>query len=88
MENPLREKLAEQCHAQWVHWMKYLFTRGVFHKDGSFTINATSTDRWLTQNACYYHELSEQEKDSDRKEADKFLRIVNDELKSMNEPQL
>jgi len=84
--SPLREKMADQCHAQWVGWMKYLFTRGVFHKDGSFTINAKSVDRWLTQNACYYHELSEKEKDSDRKEADKFLKIVKDHEQTTDPP--
>lgn len=72
----MREALAERIHEIWIHWMKHLFTQGVFHPDGSFTIKASAVDRWLTQNASLYGELSEKEKDSDRRQADKILKVL------------
>lgn len=73
----LREEVAALCHLQWVHWMKHLFKQGVFHPNGTFTINKKSVDLWLTQNSSYYFELSEVEKNSDRRQADKFLEVFN-----------
>jgi hypothetical protein len=51
---------------------------GKFNKDGTFTIKKDSVNRWKRQMNTLYNELPENEKDSDRKEADLIIEIVND----------
>ncbi len=70
-----REKMSELAHDQWAGWMKYLFSKNDKNKDGSFTISKELVDRWERQIKTSYKDLSESEKDSDRKEADKFLKL-------------
>ena len=70
----MREKLAELVHnSQWSGWMRYLFSKGTFNDDGTWTMPAWAVERWRRQMETPYFELSESEKDSDRSEADKFL---------------
>ena len=68
----IKEDLAELCHTQWSGWMKYLFSKSTM-KDGECIIPRWATDRWLRQSATDYHNLTNDEKESDRKEADKFI---------------
>lgn len=75
----MREKLAELAHEQWSDWMEYLFKQGEFNGDGTWTMPAWAVERWLTQMRTPYLELSDDEQESDRKEADKFLAIINEE---------
>jgi len=72
----MKEKIAELAHDQWSGWMKYLFSKNKKNKDGSFTIPKEFVDRWERQMNTSYEDLSEPEKDSDRKEADKFLKML------------
>lgn len=76
-----REKLAHLCHDQWSGWMEYLFskTEGVT-KGGSVILPAWAVTKWMRQMDTHYSELSEQEKESDRKEADRFLSIIQKEI--------
>ena len=76
----LRELLAEYAHKAWSGWMRYLFLKGKWNADGSFTIFKDSAERWLRQMNTPYHELSEGEKESDRKEADEMLAIMEGKL--------
>ena len=69
----LREKLAEIAHEQWAGWMEYLFSKGQFTEDGSWIMPKEFVDRWTRQKDTDYNNLSEAEKESDRKEADKFI---------------
>ncbi len=69
----LREKLAELAHNQWARWMEYLFSKGTFNEDGTWTMPSWAVRRWKRQMETPYSELSESEQDSDRSEADKFL---------------
>lgn len=71
-----KEKLAELCHEQWSGWMRYMFFKGKLNEDGSWTMPKEFVERWTRQMNTPYAELSESEQDSDRKEADKFLRLV------------
>src|SRR3989304_2308231 len=71
----LRESLADLEHIRWSRWMDYLFTQGVKNADGSFTINTGSVRHWERQARTPYTDLSEREKDSDRKVADISIRI-------------
>ncbi len=65
---PAREALAEYAHAAWSGWMHYLFSKC----DGS-VIPPWAVERWKRQAATAYPDLPEEEKDSDRAEADKIL---------------
>lgn len=73
---PLREKLAELAHAQWAGWTEYLFSKGTFNKDGTWIMPAWAVKRWKRQMETPYAELSESERDNDRKEADKFIAVI------------
>ena len=72
----VRERLADLCHEQWAGWMRYLFSKGKFNDDGSWTMPAWAVERWSRQMDTPYSELSESEQDSDRNEADKFLALI------------
>ena len=72
------EALSDLCHDQWSHWMEYLFSKSTANDDGSVTIPTDLVERWQTQIETPYEELSEEEKDSDRKEAAKFVKVFND----------
>lgn len=72
----MREKLAELAHDQWSGWMKYLFSKGVFNDDETWTMPAEFVQRWTRQMNTPYPKLSETEQDSDREQADKFLAVI------------
>lgn len=74
----MREQLAALAHAQWVGWMTYLFEKSRHNDDGTVTIPAWAVLRWKRQVVTPYHDLPEEEKESDRAEADKVRMIVGD----------
>ena len=83
----MREKVAELCHSQWADWMDYLFEKSIPYKpgevqnyEGSLIIPKWAVDRWKRQTNTPYTELSEDEKESDRKEADKFIALFTNLL--------
>ncbi|KKM19555.1 hypothetical protein LCGC14_1654470 [marine sediment metagenome] len=76
--NVLREKLADLCHRQWSGWMEYLFSKGEFNDDGTWTMPREFVVRWTHQVETPYAELSPSERDSDRKEAGKFLAVIEE----------
>lgn len=79
----VREMLAELCHDQWSGWMKHLHSncypeRGQFDIDtGNMIIPEWAIERWKRQMKTEYKDLSEPEKNSDRKEADKFIDLLS-----------
>lgn len=75
----IREKLARLAHEQWSGWMDYLFSKGEFNQDRTWTMPAWAVKRWKRQAETSYSDLSESEQDSDRNEADKFLAVIEDE---------
>jgi len=78
----MREKFAELCHSQWSGWMKYLFSKCSKRADGSMIIPKWAVDRWSRQMQTPYHELSDDEMDSDRIEADKFIALISNYKKT------
>jgi len=73
----LREQLADLSHDIWTSWMEWQFSvceQG--DKDNSLRIPADKVTRWARQIRTPYSELSEQEKDSDREQADKILAVL------------
>lgn len=73
----LREALAKLAHEQWSGWMKYLFSKGRFNEDGSWTMPKEFVLRWDRQMKMPYSMLSDKEQESDRTEADKFLHLIH-----------
>ena len=73
--NDLREQLAALSHEQWAGWMKYLLEKSTEGDDGSVVIPAAFVARWKRQMNTPYIDLPENEKESDRSEADKFTHV-------------
>ncbi len=69
----LREELAETQHEIWSNWMEYLFSVSINNGDGTYTIPANKAERWMRQINTPYSELTENEKESDREQADKVV---------------
>jgi hypothetical protein len=72
----LRENIADVQHAIWSHWMGYLFTVAVKNEDGSATLPAEYVRRWSAQMRASYSELSQDERESDREQADRVLKAL------------
>jgi len=73
----LREGLAEYAHDAWAGWMKYMFEKGTLNEDGTYTMPAWAVMRWQRQANTPYAELPEEEKESDRLEADRMIEIMD-----------
>ena len=75
-------------HIRWASWQKYMFSKGyVFSKQdggklelGDFVLPTEFVDRWFRQIDTKYKDLSEQEKESDRKETRNYLPLLKDLL--------
>ncbi len=72
----LREQLAEYAHIAWSGWMEYLFEKSISNSDGTVTIPKWAVDRWSKQCNTIYGELPDEEKESDRHEADRMIVII------------
>ena len=79
-DNNIIEKLADYEHDRWSRWQKHLFSKCIINKDGSLTIPKEFVDRWTRQMETDYINLSEQEKDSDRKEAMRIIKCINNKV--------
>lgn len=75
----LREALAALCHDQWSGWMEHLFSVAPYTSGAGVSITADNARRWKTQIATPYAHLSAGEQDSDRKEADRILAVIDAE---------
>jgi len=75
MEEDRREALAALAHTQWSGWMKYMFSCGEFQNNGTWVMPHELVDRWQRQMNANYDELPENEKPSDRVEADRMIEI-------------
>ena len=75
----LIEKLSDKEHDSWARWMKHLFNMSIKNPDGSVTIPKPFVDRWTRQMNTEYKDLSENEKESDRREIYEFISILKHE---------
>jgi len=72
------EAFAELCHSQWSGWINYLFDKGEFNADGTFTMPAWAVERWKRQAETKYLDLSAKEQDNDRAEAKRVFNLIED----------
>lgn len=74
-DDAIREALANYAHEAGSGWMNYLLSLSTVNEDGTWTIPATSAERWYRQMTTPYHLLPGNEQESDRAEADRMLHI-------------
>jgi hypothetical protein len=60
--------------------MKYLFAKGTFNDDRSWTMPKEYVEHWTRQMNTHYKNLSEPEQESDRKEADRFIDAISNHV--------
>jgi len=72
----LVEILANVEHERWSKWMRYQFSHGI----EATVVSRPAIDRWRRQMDTDYADLSEQEKESDRKEARITLQTIRNHL--------
>lgn len=70
------EVLAAFIHHLWAAWMKYLFGKGTFNDDGTWTMPKWAVDRWVRQMNTPYAKLTRAEQGNDIVEADKILDLL------------
>jgi len=75
-DDEIREALAAIQHEIWAHWMRYLFSKTLPTMDDDEMIASEHAERWRRQMETPYDELSEQEKESDRDQADKIMAFL------------
>lgn len=72
----VRELLAQYAHTAWSEWTVYQFSKCKLNDDGSMTIPTSLVERWSRQMNTEYVNLPENEKESDRQEADRYWKAV------------
>lgn len=78
-EREFVEQGADLEHERWAKWQAYLHSKCVEHSNGEekwVCFPAELFERWERQIATRYDDLSEAEKESDRKEARTYLPLV------------
>ena len=73
-----RETLASLCHTQWSGWMIHLFSKCQSNPDGTVTMPKWAVERWMRQMTTEYANLSAEEKETDCKEADRFIKLLEE----------
>jgi hypothetical protein len=81
------EKAADLEHQRWARWQEYLHSKlqySEFKDDGTtmacYIMDAGDFEHWRKQIDQDYYELSEAEKESDRKEVRKYFPFIKDLL--------
>ncbi|MFW6311994.1 MAG: hypothetical protein ACOC1K_07145 [Nanoarchaeota archaeon] len=88
MDKEILEELANLEHERWSRWQKYLHSQCKRNNNGSLTIPADKVKHWERQIKTPYKDLSDKEKDSDRKEARKTLNLLTKKNKLVKESLL
>ena len=78
----LIEQLAAVEHERWSDWQRYLFAQCEHAADGSLVVPAELVRRWSRQMDAPFAALPDDEKDSDRKQVERYLPIIERALSS------
>ncbi|MCW1410761.1 MULTISPECIES: hypothetical protein [Rhizobium] len=77
----LLDELAAIEHDRWAHWQRYVHDKSQKQSDGSLLIPAELVARWEKQIETPFALLSDKEKDSDRKQVQKYLPLLKAALR-------
>lgn len=80
IKNQLRELLANYAHEAWSGWMDYLFGKCTVNRQGDCVIPCELYKRWYRQLTTPYADLPNNEKESDRYEADRMIEIYENSI--------
>jgi len=72
----LLEELASIEHERWAHWQLYLHKQCESMPDGSLSIPAHLARRWTKQAETPYRDMTENEKNSDREQVQRYLPTI------------
>ncbi len=86
-DTDLPEALAALAHEQWSGWMEYLFSKGTFNEDDTWTMPAWAVKHWKRQMNTPYADLSETEQDGDRVEAARVLQVFQEAKAGRDVPE-
>lgn len=76
-DRELYEQLAAIEHDRWAHWQRHIHEIcGVPQQDGGILLPAHDVTRWERQLNTPYADLTETEKDSDRREVDRYWHLI------------
>ncbi len=75
-EKELIEELADIEHQRWADWQKYVFFKCQRINGGVLTIPEELVKRWDRQISTSYSKLSDEEKESDRKEVMRYFPLI------------
>lgn len=78
-ENQRLEAVAAECHKQWSGWTEYLLGKmkpSSFDDEAGLFLDDIWRERWMRQVHTEYKDLTEEEKESDRREARKILEAL------------
>ena len=64
---------ADLEHEIWASWMRYMFSKGTYNPDGSWTMPAELVERWQDQMNTPYSLLTEKEQKSDIEQVQKHV---------------
>lgn len=76
MNSIKQEALADLVHQMWASWMQHVFGVAEEMPDGSVKLSEASVRRWKRQIETNYAQLSAAEQDSDRREAERILALL------------
>lgn len=79
------EKGADLEHDRWARWQKWVFECSEKLENGSVVIPPDLVERWEDQIKTPYKDLSEKEKESDRKETRNYLPFIASLLQKQRE---
>lgn len=71
--NTLVEEMAAMEHTRWSKWQSYLHSKCIKNEDGSLTIPAGLVVHWERQISTPYSQLTEPEKEADRREVRPYI---------------
>jgi hypothetical protein len=72
----LTEVLAAIEHKRWSDWQRYVHSEGARTENGDLLLPARLVDGWERQMDTAYANLTEAEKESDRKQVRSYLPLV------------
>lgn len=77
------EQGADIEHERWSKWQSYMFSKCKKQSDGSLVIPPWAVARWTDQINTKFSELSESEKESDRREVKTYIPLIKEIIKQV-----